>query len=120
MRLKASVFFSIALSVLFNTNSNASEIEMKNPNICNGYHEYTGKVLNVIATTNYDGEENVYANLKYDAGKVIGGKIYYRAPYQAGYIPMINLATIASVTGVSATFCMKENGDQIYAILIKG
>lgn len=118
MSLKVLVPFLMAVSFLFN--ADASEIKMSDANICNGYREYSGVVMNVIATTTYDGEENVYANLKLKNKEIMGGVIYYRAPYQAGYIPMVNLATIASVTGVKATFCMKDNGSEIYAIKLDG
>ncbi|RJK65258.1 hypothetical protein CMV60_15445 [Serratia marcescens] len=118
MNLKVLVIFFMAASFLFD--ANAGEIEMSDSNICNGYTQYSGVVMNVIATTTYDGEENVYANIKMKNQEVMGGVIYYRAPYQAGYIPMVNLATIASVTGVRATFCMKERGNEIYAIKLEG
>ena len=112
-------FFAV---FIISMGSYAKRVEMKDKNICNGYTEYTGRVVDVIATTNYDSYENVYANMYVtdgsQSGTYQGGVIYYRSPYHAGYIPMINMVTIANITGAKTTFCMKKDGAEIYAVLL--
>ena len=103
--------------------ANANYPGMDYSRICNGYDTVEGTVINVLSTTTYDNNEQVYVQIrrKGNIAKMAGGRIFPRDPVDYGYIPMVRLATIAMVTKLPVRLCVsstnkKGTGDDVYAI----
>jgi hypothetical protein len=114
MKLRVMAFFLSTSFALHSSVSLAAYPGMDSSMICNGYPTFTGQVTKFNSTTTYDGYEATWIELTNRAGVKSGGKLYDREPMDRGYIPMINSARLAFITGAKARICI--NGNDIYAV----
>ena len=114
MKLRVMAFF-LSVSFAFHSSAALSHYPGMNSSvICNGYPTFTGKVTRFNSTTAYNGYEATWIELTNATGGKSGGRLYFREPLNTGYIPMVNSARLAFITGAKVTICV--NGDDIYAV----
>ncbi|MBV4413121.1 hypothetical protein J0B02_09895 [Enterobacteriaceae bacterium YMB-R22] len=113
----------IYILLLCSSFANANYPGMDDSHICNGYDTVEGTVINVLATTTYNLNEQAFVQIRRKGsitGKA-GGRIYPRDPTDYGYNPMVRLATIAMVTKTPVKLCVSSSdktgtGNDVYAI----
>lgn len=113
MKLRAMIFL-LSSFTFYSSISLAAYPGMNSSSICNNYPTFIGQVTKFNSTTTYNGYEATWIEVTNSSGGKTGGKFYFREPVSSGYIPMINSARLAFITGAKVNICI--NGDDIYAI----